>query len=119
MKKLFLTGFMVFMLVAVNAQIGDVQQKGSSLYSYDGTKQIGRFTISSSDSFLGFSSSIIVVQKGSSIYSYDESGKQLGRFSISSGDQFKSVVGNNINIKKGSSLYTYDVSGKQIARRNL
>jgi hypothetical protein len=119
MKKLFLTGFMFFMFAAVNAQIGDVQQKGSWLYSYDGSKQIGKFSISSSDSFLGFSSSIVVVQKGSWIYSYDANGRQQGKFSVSSGDQFKSVVGNNINIKKGSWLYTYDTGGRQISKRSL
>ena len=119
MKKLFLTGFMFFMLVAVNAQIGDVQQKGSYLYSYDGTTKLGSFSISSSDTFLGFSSSIIVVQKGSYIYSYDAKGNKKGSFSISSGDQFKSVVGNNINIKKGSYLYTYDVTGRKISSRSL
>jgi hypothetical protein len=119
MKKLFLTTSMVLMLVATNAQISDVQQKGSWLHSYDGSKQIGKFSISSSDSFLGFSSSIVVVQKGSWIHSYDANGRQIGKFSISSGDQFKSVVGNNINIKKGSWLHTYDTGGRQISKRSL
>lgn len=119
MKKLFLTGFMFFMFAAVKAQIGDVQQKGNYLYSYDGSKKIGSFSISSSDLFLGFSTSIIVVQKGNYIYSYDALGHKKGSFSISSGDQFRSVVGNNINIKKGNYLYTYDVTGRKISSRSL
>ena len=56
-----------------------------------GTTKLGGFSISSSDTFLGFSSSIIVVQKGSYIYSYDAKGNKNGSFSISSGDQFKST----------------------------
>jgi hypothetical protein len=119
MKKLLLTGTMMFMIFAFKAQISDVQQKGNYLYSYDGAKKIGYFLIGSSDLFLGFSSSIIVVQKGNYIYSYDASGNRKGYFLISSGDQFKSVVGNNINIKKGDYLYTYDVSGRKISYRRL
>jgi hypothetical protein len=80
---------------------------------------VGRFAINSSDVFLGFSSTIIVVQKGNWIYSYDEKGKEKGRFSINSSDQFRSVNGNNIIIKKGNWVYTYDVKGKEISRRNL
>ena len=92
---------MLLIFGAANAQIGDVQQKGSWLYSYDGNNQIGSFSISSSDIFLGFSSTIVVVQKGSWIYSFVANGKEKGHFSISSTDQFQSVNGNNINIKKG------------------
>jgi len=119
MKKLFLLVTMFLLFGAINAQIGDVQQKGNWLYSYEGSKEVGRFAINSSDVFLGFSSTIIVVQKGNWIYSYDEKGKEKGRFSINSSDQFRSVNGNNIIIKKGNWVYTYDVKGKEISRRNL
>ena len=119
MKKLFLMATMLLMFGAANAQIGDVQQKGSWLYSYDGSKEVGHFSISSSDEFLGFSSTIVVVQKGSWIFSFDANGKEKGHFSISSTDQFKSVNGNNINIKKGSWLFTYDVNGREISHRSL
>lgn len=119
MKKLFLMLVMLLAFDSVNAQIGDVQQKGNWLFSYDGNKEIGRFSINSSDVFLGFSSSIIVVQKGNWIFSYDSKGKEMGRFSINSTDQFKSVVGNNINIKKGNWMFTYDCKGKEISRRSM
>jgi hypothetical protein len=119
MKKLLLMATMMFMFGAAKAQIGDVQQKGNYLYSYDGNKLVGSFSISSSDVFLGFSSTIVVVQKGNYIYSYDAKGKLMGSFSISSSDQFRSVNGNNINIKKGNYLYTYDVRGKLISSRSL
>lgn len=119
MKKLLLTATMLLIFGAANAQIGDVQQKGNWLYSYDGSKEIGRFSINSTNVFLGFSSTIIVVQKGNWIYSYDAKGIEKGRFSINSSDQFRSVIGNNINIKKGNWMYTYDVKGKEISRRSL
>jgi hypothetical protein len=119
MKKFFLMATMLLMFGAVNAQIGDVQQKGNWLYSYDGSKEVGRFSINSSDVFQGFSSTIIVVQKGNWIYSYDAKGSEKGRFSINSADQFKNVNGNNIIIKKGNWAYTYDVKGKELSRRSL
>ena len=119
MKKLFLMATMLLMFGAVNAQIGDVQQKGNWLLSYDGNKEVGRFSIGSSDEFLGFSSTIVVVKKGNWVLSYDAKGKEMGRFSIGSSDQFRSVNGNNINIKKGNWLLTYDVKGKEISRRSL
>lgn len=119
MKKLFLTGFMFFMFAAVNAQIGDVQQKGNYLVSYNGTKQIGKFAIAPSKTFLGFSSSIIVVQMDNYIISYDESGNELGKFAIHPSKQFKSVMGENINIIDGRYLITYSISGNQISKRGL
>lgn len=119
MKKFFLMATMLLTFGAVNAQIGDVQQKGSWLHSYDGNNEIGHFSISSSDVFLGFSSTIVVVQKGSWIHSYDAKGNELGHFSINSSDQFRSVIGNNINIVKGSWLHTYDVKGNEISHRSL
>jgi hypothetical protein len=119
MKKLILMATMLLIFGAANAQIGDVQQKGSWLYSYDGNNEVGYFSINSSDVFLGFSSTIVVVQKGSWIYSYDAKGNEKGYFSINSSDEFRSVNGNNINIKKGSWLYTYDVKGNEISYRSL
>jgi hypothetical protein len=119
MKKLFLMAIMLLMFGAANAQIGDVQQKGGYLHSYDGNNEVGRFSIGSSDVFLGFSSTIVVVQKDYYIISYDANGSEKGRFSISSGDKFTSVNGNKINIKKDSYLITYDVNGSEISRRPL
>jgi hypothetical protein len=119
MKKLLLMATMLLLFGAVSAQIGDVQQKGNWLHSYDGNREVGRFAIGSSDQFLGFSSSIVVVRKGNWIYSYDQKGKELGRFGIGSSDQFRSVNGNNINIKKGNWVHTYDVNGRELSRRSL
>ena len=124
MKKLLLIATMLLMFGAANAQqIGDVQQKGTWLYSYDGSHEVGHFSIGSSDVFLGFSSTIVVVQKGSGsgiwIYSYDAKGHEQGHFSIGSSDVFRSVNGNYINIKKGSWIYTYDVRGHEISHRSL
>ena len=119
MKKLLLMATMLLLFGAVSAQIGDVQQKGNWLHSFDGNREIGRFAIGSSDQFLGFSTSIVVVKKGNWIHSYDQKGKELGRFAIGSSDQFRSVIGNNIIIKKGNWAHTYDVSGREISRRSL
>lgn len=119
MKKLFILATILLMFGAANAQIGDVQQKGNWLHSYDGNREIGRFAIGSSDEFLGFSSSIVVVKKGNWIHSYDQKGIELGRFAIGSSDQFRSVNGNNIIIKKGNWSFTYDVKGKELSRRSL
>lgn len=119
MKTIILIATMLLTFGAVNAQIGDVQQKGTTLYSYDGNREVGRIHISSSDVFLGFSSTIVVVQKGTTIYSFDANGREKGRLHISSSDQFRSVNGNNITIKKGSTVYTYDVNGREISRRHL
>jgi hypothetical protein len=119
MKKLFLTGFMFFMFAAVNAQIGDVQQKGNLLTTFDGSKKIGSFYISDSDILLGYSSSIIVIQHGSMLISYNATGKKQGSFYISSGDQFKNVLDDKINIRKGNMLITFDVNGKKISSRYL
>ena len=118
MKKLLLMATML-MFGAVSAQIGDVQQKGNWLHSYDGNREVGRFAIGSSDAFLGFSSSMVVVRKGNWIHSYDQKGIELGRFAIGSSDQFRSVNGNNIIIKKGNWSFTYDVKGKELSRRSL
>jgi hypothetical protein len=63
MKKLLLIATMLLLFGAVSAQIGDVQQKGNWLHSYDGNREVGRFAIGSSDQFLGFSSSIVVVRR--------------------------------------------------------
>ena len=90
MKKLLLMATML-MFGAVSAQIGDVQQKGNWLHSYDGNREVGRFAIGSSDAFLGFSSSMVVVRKGNWIHSYDQKGIELGRFAIGSSDQFRSI----------------------------
>ena len=119
MKHFFLIATILLMFGAANAQIGDVQQKGNTLHSYDGNKEVGRFSIGPSDEFLGFSSTIVVVKKGNTIHSYDAKGKEMGRFSIGPSDQFRSVNGSNINIKKGNWLHTYDVKGKEISRRGL
>ena len=118
MKRFFLMLTMLLMFGAVNAQIGDVQQKGSHLYCYDGQREIGRIYLSSSDVFLGFSSAIVVIKKGNHICSCDAKGRELGRFYLSSTDQFRSVIGSNINIKKGRTIVTYDVNGREISRRN-
>ena len=98
---------MLLMFGAANAQIGDVQQKGNWLHSYDGNREIGRFAIGSSDEFLGFSSSIVVVKKGNWIHSYDQKGIELGRFAIGSSDQFRSVVLQSfVDIKVKYLIYT-------------
>jgi hypothetical protein len=120
MKKLFLISLMMLFFNSLNAQIGDVEQKGNWLYSYDENgKSIGSFSINSSDEFLGFSTSLIVIKKGSWLNSYDAKGSYLGALAIGSNDKFKSVTGKNINIIKGNWIYTYDFKGSYISSRNL
>jgi len=119
MKQIILIATFILMFINVNAQIGDVQQKGNIIISYDGNKEVGRFYINSSDEMLGFSSTIIVVKKSSIIISYDAKGKEKGRFYINSSDKFKNVNGNTIYIIKGRILIAYEVNGKEISRRSL
>jgi hypothetical protein len=119
MKQVILIATFLLFFVNVKAQIGDVQQKGNIIISYEGSKEVGRFSISSSDELLGFSSTIIVVKKSSIIISYDARGKEKGRFSIFSKDKFKNVNGNTIYIIKGKMLIAYEVNGKEISRRSL
>jgi hypothetical protein len=119
MKKLILMATMLLLFESASAHIGDVQQKGNWLHSFEGNREIGRFAIGSPDQFLGFSTSIVVVKKSNWLHSYDQKGKELGRFAINSSDQFRSVIGNNIIIKKGNWAHTYDVSGRDISRRSI
>lgn len=103
---------------SANAQIGDVQQKGSFIYSYNENGQsIGNFNIESGQ-FLGYSNSIIVIKRGDFLHSYDAKGNPLGNFLIYSSDKFKGVNGKNINILRGIDLYTFDTKGNKIAQRN-
>ena len=67
MKQVILIATFLLVFVNVKAQIGDVQQKGNFIISYDGNKEVGRFSINSSDVLLGFSSTIIVIKKSNFI----------------------------------------------------
>ena len=119
MKKLFLMAIMLLMFGAANAQIADVQQKGSYLYVYgDGNQQLSYTSINSSDEYLGMGSSFFVVQKGSYIYTYDSKSNQIAYMSINSSDKFKNAGGNSFNIKKGSYIYTYDKKCNQLSYRS-
>jgi hypothetical protein len=76
MKQVILIDTFLLLFVNVKAQIGDVQQKGNFIISYDGNKEVGRFSINSSDVLLGFSSTIIVIKKSNFIISYDANEKK-------------------------------------------
>jgi hypothetical protein len=119
MKQVILIATFLLIFINVNAQIGDVQQKGNFIISYDGYKEVGRFSINSSNVLLGFSSTIIVIKKSNFIISYDAKGKEKGRFSINSNDKFKNVNGNTIYIIKGRFVIAYEVNGKEISRRSV
>jgi hypothetical protein len=53
MKQVILIATFLLLFVNVKAQIGDVQQKGNFIISYDGNKEVVRFSINSSDVLLG------------------------------------------------------------------
>lgn len=119
MKQLILIATMTLIFGAVNAQIYDVQQKGSYLYVYgENNEKLSDLSISSSDEYLGMGSSFFIVKKGSYIYTFDYNSRQIASMSISSSDKFRNAGGNSFNIKKGSYIYTYDKNCKELSSRS-
>jgi len=105
-------------VVPTQAQILDVQQKGSYLYVIgDQNRQVSSLPIGSKDEFLGISSTFYVVRKGSYLYTYDERSRQIASMPMGSKDSFRSAAGNYFNVQKGSYIYTYDRHCKQTHTR--
>jgi hypothetical protein len=120
MKKFFLIATMLLAFGSINAQISDVQQKGSYLYVYgQNNKKISQLSLSSSDVYLGMGSSFFIVKKGSYLYTYNIDSKKIAQLSLSSSDTFRSASGNSFNIQKGSYIYTYDQNCKKLSQRSL
>ncbi len=72
-----LTLFLSLWVGITEAQILDVQQKGSYLYTYDErSRQIASMPMGSSDRFRSAAGNYFNVQKGSYIYTYDRHCKQ-------------------------------------------
>jgi len=119
MKKNFFLILLFLSLTKVNAQIADVQQKGSWLYVYnENNKELSHLSLSHSDQYIGMGSSFYIVQKGSWLYVYDSNSKEISHMSLSSSDKVKSVGGNNFNLQKGSWIYTYDKNCKEVSHRS-
>lgn len=113
-----LTLFLSLWVVPMQAQILDVQQKGSYLYVIgDQNRQVSSMPIGSNDEFLGTSSTFFVVRKGSHLYTYDERSRQIASMPLGSKDSFRSAAGNYFNVQKGSHIYTYDRHCKQTHTR--
>jgi len=105
-------------VVPTQAQILDVQQKGSHLYVIgDQNRQVSSMPIGSNDEFLGTSSTFFVVRKGSHLYTYDERSRQIAFLPLGSKDSFRNAAGNYFNVQKGSHIYTYDRHCKQTHTR--
>lgn len=120
MKRILLAALMLTAFGALQAQIVDVQQKGSWLYIYgENNKKLSSMGLGSSDEFLGMGSSFVVIKRGSWIYTYDANSRKIGSMGLGSADKFKSAVGNSFNIQKGSWIYTYDKNCKKLSSRAM
>ncbi len=104
-----LTLFLSLWVGITEAQILDVQQKGSYLVVIgDQNRQVSSLPLGSNQEFLGLSSTFFVVRKGSYLYTYDERSRQIASMPMGSSDRFRSAAGNYFNLQKGSFIYTYD-----------
>ena len=78
-----LTFFLSLWVGITEAQILDVQQKGSYLVVIgDQNRQVSSMPIGSNDEFLGLSSTFFVVRKGSYLYTYDERSRQIASMPV-------------------------------------
>ena len=114
-----LTLFLSLWVGITEAQILDVQQKGSFLVVIgDQNRQVSSLPLGNNQEFLGLSSTFFVVRKGSFLYTYDERSRQIASMPMGSSDRFRSAAGNYFNVQKGSFIYTYDRHCKQTHTRS-
>lgn len=114
MKKFLLVAIMMLIYGAVNAQIGEIKNQGSTAYIYNEQASYSGYSISLSGGreILGYNSKYAVVQDGSVAYIYDSKGSYTGySISLSSGRRIKNVTVSNILVKDGSTVYYYDFKG--------
>lgn len=115
MNKKILIATMFLTFGAVNAQISEIKEQGSSALIYDNN---GRYSGSSiaiggGRSIVGFNSRYAVVQSGSTAYIYDSKGSYTGAsISLSGNRTIKNISGSNILVKDGKTVYYYDFNGR-------